>query len=338
MQHYLSNLQILMKMIVNMRLMLCLLTALACIDATAQEIDTWSILEKTAYAARELNYEGTFEYQNGKQLRHVKIIHINNGSQEFARNIVLDHQTREVYTQDDNLVIVQPKDKKIAIEKRRGQMMFPAMLPANLDGIKAYYSAKLIGTELVASRDSQVIYLSSNDNFRYHYKIWADKEFGLLLKMALLNRTGETIEQIAFNQIGMLSSVDSNTIRKLQPKIDVTKKYVMEDNTITNSATNVSWEVKELPPGYKKIEHVVRMVPGKTYPIDQVVFSDGIASVSLFIEPLIKGMRPRTGHTHTGSTSMCASVINGHQVIVVGEVPEETVMQIAHAVSFKNSH
>jgi sigma-E factor negative regulatory protein RseB len=36
-----------------------------------------------------------------------------------------------------------------------------------------------------------------------------------------------------------------------------------------------------------------------------------------------------------GSTNICANVIEGYQVTVVGEVPEATVMQIAKAVSFK---
>ena len=70
-------------------------------------------------------------------------------------------------------------------------------------------------------------------------------------------------------------------------------------------------------------------------PVDQMIFSDGIGSVSLFIEPLIKGVRPKMGHMSIGSTNICAHVLDGYQITVVGEVPESTVMQIAKAVSFK---
>jgi len=67
----------------------------------------------------------------------------------------------------------------------------------------------------------------------------------------------------------------------------------------------------------------------------KLIFSDGIASVSLFVEPLVEGQRPKKGHMLMGSTNMCANVVDGHQIIVVGEVPEKTVESIAKSVSFK---
>jgi sigma-E factor negative regulatory protein RseB len=113
----------------------------------------------------------------------------------------------------------------------------------------------------------------------------------------------------------------------------------MEDTTTANhvndSHVNSNWIVTELPTGYEKVDHRALVVPGKVAPVDQMIFSDGIASVSLFIEPLSKGMRPKMGHMLIGSTNICARVLDGYQVTVVGEVPEATVMQIAKAVSFK---
>ncbi|MEQ1599278.1 MAG: MucB/RseB C-terminal domain-containing protein [Methylotenera sp.] len=311
-----------------------LLSALSLSSFAAE--DAWLLLQKTAYAARELNYQGVFVYQNGKQTRSVQITHMNQNGQEMARNVVLDTkvqagQPREVYSQGNNVVIVRPKNQKVVMEKRRGQNLFPAMLPTDLRAIEASYSAQLGALEMVAGREAQIIELVPNDAFRYSYKIWADVEFGLLLKMTLLDSKKQTLEQIQFNQISMLNSQDANWF---QPKIDVTKSYEMEDATATNQ-TDSSWIVAELPAGYVKVEHRAIVVPGKTAPVDQMIFSDGIASVSLFIEPVTKGMRPKMGHMLIGSTNICANVIDGYQITVVGEVPEATVMQIAKAVSFK---
>jgi sigma-E factor negative regulatory protein RseB len=228
-------------------------------------------------------------------------------------------------------VIVHPKNQKVVMEKRRGQNLFPAMLPTDLRAIEASYSAQLGSLEMVAGREAQIIELVPSDAFRYSYKIWADTEFGLLLKMTLLDSKNQTLEQIEFSQISMLNSQDANWF---QPKIDVTKSYEMEDATAV-SQTDSSWIVAELPAGYVKVEHRSLVVPGKVALVDQMIFSDGIASVSLFIEPVTKGMRPKMGHMLIGSTNICANVIDGHQITVVGEVPEATVMQIAKAVSFK---
>jgi sigma-E factor negative regulatory protein RseB len=297
--------------------------------------DPWFLLEKTAYAARELNYQGVFVYQNGRQTSSVQVTHMNNAGQEMTRNVVLDTgaQTspREVYSQGNNIVILRPQNQKMVIEKRRGQNLFPAMLPTELQAIKASYTAQLGAMDTVAGREAQIIDLIPNDAFRYSYKIWADTEYGLLLKMALLDSKKQTLEQIEFNQLSTLNSQDTNWF---QPKIDVNKSYVTQDATVVNHV-NSNWIVAELPVGYVKVDHRALVVPGKAAPVDQMIFSDGIASVSLFIEPLTKGMRPKMGHMLIGSTNICANVIGGYQITVVGEVPEATVMQIAKAVSFK---
>jgi sigma-E factor negative regulatory protein RseB len=120
-----------------------------------------------------------------------------------------------------------------------------------------------------------------------------------------------------------------------QPKMDGAKNYVMEESPQVGHVTD-NWVIANLPPGYRKIDHILISVPGKKSPVNQLIFSDGIASVSLFIEPILKGSRPKMGHKVMGSTNICANVIDGYQVVVVGEVPKETVMQISKAISFRN--
>lgn len=303
------------------------------VSVEATPMDAWQILEKSAFAARELNYEGQFSYINGEQKRTVEIKHMNYGGREVARNIVLDDNQREVYSQGNNIVIFQPTTKNIIIKKRQGQNLFPAMLPTNFDVVKANYRASIAGTEYVAEREAQVVELKPTDVYRYSYKIWTDIEFGLILKMALLNANNKTLEQIYFNKLSMLNS--HNNLNWFQPKIDMSKSYVTEQKALM-TRDDSDWIVTtNLPAGYQKVDHVQRIVRGKKTMVDQLIFSDGIASVSLFIEPLIEGQRPKKGHMLMGSTNMCANVVDGHQIIVVGEVPEETVRSIAKAVSFK---
>ena len=322
------------------RLLLTLLLSVINVQSIAAE-DAWLMLQKTAYAARELNYQGVFSYQNGKQTRSVQITHMNRDGQEMTRNLVLDaklqaKQSREVFSQGNDILIVSPKNESnntstVVIEKRRGQNLFPAMLPTDLQSLKTSYTTRISATEMVAGRGTQVIELIANDNYRYNYKIWADAEFGLLLKMTLIDSNKQTLEQFEFTQLSMLNSRDVNWF---QPKIDVKKNYVTDVSAPVNHV-DTNWIVAELPTGYMKVDHVVLNLPGKTAPVDQMIFSDGIASVSLFIEPISKAIRPKTGHMVIGSTNICANVIDGYQITVVGEVPAATVLQIAKAVTFK---
>ena len=302
------------------------------ITSTASANDLWLMIQKAAFAARELNYKGTFLYQNGNQSNSVQITHMNNSGREFTRNVILNtDKPREVFSEGSDIVIFHPQKNKIVIEKRRGQNLFPAILPVNLDSLKASYKLRLVGSDNIAGRNAQVVELVPNDAYRYNYKVWLDTEYGLLLKMALLNDKNQTLEQVIFQELNMLNTHDLNWF---QPKIDVSKSYVMEDVALLNRVST-NWIVAELPPGYVKVDHIERAAKGKRSPVNQMIFSDGLASVSLFIEPLSKGVRPKTGHMIVGSTNICAHVIDGYQITVVGEVPASTVQQIAKAVSFK---
>jgi sigma-E factor negative regulatory protein RseB len=307
---------------------------IADVQQQTQPVDAWQILEKSAYAARELNYEGQFSYINGEQTRIVDIKHMNYGGREVARNIVLNDNHREVYSQGENIVIFQSTTSNVIIKKRHGKNLFPAMLPTNLNSIKDNYKARLVGTEYVADREAQVVELMPSDAYRYRYKIWSDVKFGLILKIALLNAENKTLEQIYFNRLSMLNS--QNNPDWFEPKIDMSKNYVTEEDMPITRVANHSIVTTDLPAGYRKVDHIQRAVHGKKTMIDQLIFSDGIGSVSLFIEPMTKGQRPKKGHMLMGSTSMCANVVDGHQIIVVGEVPEKTVQSIARAVSFKH--
>lgn len=312
----------------------CLLASATLSAQAATDEEMWQVLQKAAVAARALSYQGVFVYQNGQQSKSVQITHTFNDKGEFARNVLLDGSPREVFSQGGNLVIFNPKNEKIVIEKRRGQNMFPAILPTNLDAIKESYLLHSGETEHVAGRQAQMLFLVPKDGLRYSYRFWIDTEYGLLLKSAMVNSRNEVMESIAFNQLGLLNTVDPDWF---QPKIDNKKNYVMGDEmaVIVDHSVSPGWAIKELPAGYRQIDQMIRMVHGKPLPVTHMVFSDGLAFVSLFIEPITKNISPRTGHKAVGNTSFYANVASGYQVTAVGEVPEVTVEKIANAVIFK---
>jgi sigma-E factor negative regulatory protein RseB len=73
-------------------------------------------------------------------------------------------------------------------------------------------------------------------------------------------------------------------------------------------------------------------LPGSSEPVAHLVFTDGIASVSVFVEPRKPDSKPSEGPARVGSSSAFSTVIDGHQVTAVGEVPPNTVELIAKQV------
>lgn len=302
--------------------------------ALAGQDDAWLMLEKASQAAHALSYKGIFVYQTGASSKSVQVTHMNYGQGEYSRMVVLDGSPREALSQGNDMVIFNPRNEKVVIEKKRGQSMFPALLPDNMELIKTVYHAQLGGEERVGGRDGYVVNLSPKDQYRYGYKLWTDKEYGLLLKSMMISDKNFALDQIAFSQILLM---DGQSMDWFRPTLDKTKAYVMEKDAPSKlDASEIDWDVTKLPHGYRKVDQVKRMVANKQTPVTQLIFSDGLSSVSVFIEDIPKGVRPKVGHTMMGATHFYAIVNDAHQVIAVGEVPEVTVTYFANAVSFKN--
>ncbi|HZV62308.1 MAG TPA: MucB/RseB C-terminal domain-containing protein [Methylophilaceae bacterium] len=311
-----------------------LLTCLLAMQVSfAYAEDPWALLEGAAEAARELSYRGIFVYQSGNNSRSVEITHMNYGQGEYARSVVLDGSPREVLSQGSDVVIYSPRNEKVVITKRRAQNLFPALLPPEVDVLKASYEARLGGQERVGGREGQVIFLDSRDQYRYGYKFWTDREYGLILKSMTFNENNEPIEQITFTQLTLM---DTQNMDWFQPHVDPAKHYVMEEENVAVSQADISgMRMGQLPAGFKKIDQVRRMVTGKQTPVTHLIYSDGLACVSLFIEPVSKKRQPKLGGHMLGSTHFYTHVSDGYQVVAVGEVPAATVAHMANAVKFK---
>lgn len=311
---------------------LLLLSSLA---AQAGEMtDPWLIMEKAAQAAHQLSYKGIFVYQSGATVNSMQITHMNYGANgEFARVVVLDGSPREVLRQGNDVIIYQPKSEKVMIDKRRLHSGFPAVLPKLSDDLKANYQIRLGGAERIGGHDTQVVELDPHDKYRYRCKLWTDRDSGLLLKIALVNDKDDVVEQVAFNQIALLEGSNMDWFR---PELQRGKNYVMapEDKVMQATPQTDGWTIGQLPPGFRKTEQVKRMFPGKAFPVDHMVFWDGMASISLFIEPMPRGVVPKVGGYAQGATNVQVSVHDGHQVVVMGEVPAVTVNQISNSISF----
>lgn len=310
-------------------------------DALTDGRDAQSWLKKIQSAAQKLNYSGTFVYQQASQMRTSRITHVQDGRNEIEKLEILDGKPREYIRNNEEVICYVPEAKTLLVEKRVTRDIFPAILAANPSELAEFYDVKKDAAGRVAGHDCQTIVLEPRDKLRYGYKLWAEKSTGLLLRAQTLNDKQEVVEQIAFTQI----SIGNIERSKVKPSYANTTGWHIE-NAVSSQVSPSGWTVKALPPGFKKIREVKRMVsdtpaadsgqanagPTKREVL-QLVFSDGMAAISVFIEP---GSQSRTeGSMQQGALNIIGKRQGDYWLTIVGEVPSTAIRQVANSIEFK---
>ncbi|HSD60736.1 MAG TPA: MucB/RseB C-terminal domain-containing protein [Burkholderiales bacterium] len=289
-------------------------------------------LQRIATAARSLNYTGTFVYQHGTRVETSRIVHyVDATGNELERLEGLDGPMREVIRSNDEVKCYKPDSRTVWIEKRQARKSFPALLPEPVSSLAGTYDVRLGGQERVAGLDCQMLLLEPKDDKRYRHRMWVDTASGLLVKTAMLDDKGQVVEQFAFTQLTIGGPIDRE---QLKPHAAAGREW-REERQVDPVAADTGWAIGNQPPGFKKVMEMKRSLPGKSAPVTQIVISDGLVAVSVFIEPLPPGDKFRFGISSQGAINVFTRPVADHLVTVLGEAPAVTVMQIGNSVSYK---
>jgi sigma-E factor negative regulatory protein RseB len=291
--------------------------------------DSLDWLKTSAFAGRQTDYSGVFVYQSDDRVESSRIIHVLEEDGEFERIERLDGPNREI-VRHHGQVWSYLDHKLMQLDVDHAQSRFPDFLPERLAMLENNYRPKILGGDRVAGYDTQVVLFRPKDNLRYSHKIWVHHDSGLLLKSAVLDDKGQTVEQYSFTQLKIGGAIDRAWIRELQADMQKTSAPVKLNRTI-----NSGWMVGALPRGFKKTMEVERLIRGKHAPVIQIVYSDGFGAISVFIEPDDHDEDDVEGLSTRGSVTIYHKVVGEHLVTVVGEVPPRTVMRVHDSVRRK---
>ncbi len=308
-----------------------LLMPAAVIAGDIEKVEQW--LQKMHKASHTLNYSGKFVYQQGKQLSLMKIIHASGTDSEYERLISLDDVGREIIRSNGVVTCILPDSKSVVVEKARPAHQFPPEFPMKINHLKNLYRFMLDKTEMVAGRNSQKIVIAPEDQYRYGHRLWIDNETGLLLKTHLVDEHGNLLEQFMFTQIEFMDKIPEE---QLKPRVigDAYTWYEAEPATETEDNADSGWVAKRLPDGFNSDMDRSHNMPNKKL-VRHLVFSDGLASVSIFIERSQKRATNLVGSSRMGAVNAYGRRLNDYYVTAVGEVPNETVKLISESVTYE---
>ncbi|MGH8685532.1 MAG: MucB/RseB C-terminal domain-containing protein [Nitrosospira sp.] len=299
-------------------------------SSSSAEALNW--LQRIAAAPRQYNYIGTFVYSSGNHIETSRIIHMVDEAGEHEKTEVLDGAPREVIRNNDEMRCYLPESKTVVTEKRWLQTVFPALLPQPLTNLDDSYIVKKGGQERVSGYACQVIELEPRDDKRYGHKWWVDPHTGLLLKAAVMDKD-RVVEQFVFTQLKIGGEIDKELL-----KSNYSAKAAEWRTTHLVSSTmgsgKLGWKVQDPPHGFKKIIEMKRNLSAKSSPVSHIALSDGLAAVSVFIEPVSKhSFPPVEGFSSSqGAINIYTRTVADNVVTTVGEVPPATVMQIGNSV------
>jgi sigma-E factor negative regulatory protein RseB len=298
----------------------------------AQAADAQALFARMHQAGRSLDYEGTFVYQHGDQLESLRIIHKAGTGGVRERLVSLNGAPREIIRTDSEVRCYLPDENAVLIEHRRADNRnFPALLPDSLAQLKGNYRISVGKEGRVAGRKAVSVRIKPHDAYRYGYLLWADEASGLLLKASLLDEHGDVVEQYLFTQVSIGKPISESELKPQYP----TKGIVWQRAHGETPAPSTSqWMAARLPAGFTLSARMMRMLPARKHPVEHLVYSDGLAVVSVFVERADDAVKPNapSGLTRMGAVHAFGKVIEGHQVTVVGETPALTVDMIGESV------
>jgi sigma-E factor negative regulatory protein RseB len=303
---------------------------LVLVASAARADDAMAWLTRAAQAARQLNYIGTIVYQIGPRVESSRITHLYDDGHEFAKLVNLDGPAREVVRSQGEIRCYYPDAKLMRVEPGTFRNVFPSLSAEQQQSLSEFYDFRVLGPDRVGGRAVQVVVFEPKDGLRYGHRFWSDASTGLLLKARILNERGDGVEQFAFSDLAINAPIEHAMVEPSWPSVPPDWQ-VLQGLSGDVVQQDTGWLVTRIPPGFSKIMEGFRKLRGRRDRIAHLVFSDGLVSVSVFVEPLIAASAP-SGFTQQGGLNIYSVRQDDHLITVMGETPGATVRQIAHSV------
>ena len=309
----------------------CLCFAVA-LPAFAQG-DARMWLDRMENAVEYLNYKGVFVHIHGGRSESMQIVHRAEGEVITERLHSLDGPKREIIRVDNTVKCILPDKQSLLVERLQGKTALQARLPTYTTQLDETYSFRLKRERgKVAGRRTRIIYIEPKDRYRYGYRLGLDEETAMPLKAQVMSADNEIIEQIWFVSITLHDSIPDAEFEAVTDHGDFVWYQQDPKSRALEKDHTTLWRAARLPIGFVLTESKTRMMAGSDEPVEHLVYSDGLAVVSVFVEMRSGGVDDMGGWSRMGAANVFATRRDLHLVTAVGEVPATTVEYIAESV------
>lgn len=298
-----------------------------------------ALLKRMVHAVRFTDYVGVCIYRFGSTLQAIHVVHQAKDGHWRERLSALSGPEREIIRGDAHAGDIQAAGHTVAQNLALLDTPFGTAFSANpsrfgaFKGLDKRYGLELSGTDRVAAREARRLDIVPRDHFRYGYRLWIDKSSGLLLRSDLIDQAGVPLEQIMFTSIEIPEAIPEHWFESSRRGEEGTWHGERGPRGASGkvSVEASGWEITDVPQGFELTFRGRRAVAGDGDGlIEHWLYSDGLATVSVYIRP--QSDHPFKGWSRMGAISTFGRTLADHQIVVMGEVPPATVQRIGAAV------
>ena len=291
------------------------------------ESSTEALLQDMGKASQSLNYEMGFINITKQGIDSYRYRHAISNRTSLAQLVLMDGPRREIVQRGKDISYFETGLQPFTLDGDHIVDSLPSIVFSDFSLLSKYYDFIAVGRARAADRLSQVIRVVSRDGTRFSYVIWVDEETKLPMRVDLLDRDGETLEQfrvIGFNDVDkvVISSLADLEKANLPPVLSLP----------ASEQVKFTWQVKWLPAGITEVASSRRTLPNMPVTIESRLYTDGLFSFSVNVSATTNG--PSEQLIRQGRRTVQTEVRNGNEITVVGELPPSTAKRIADSIVF----
>ncbi len=319
-------------MMLRVARLMVLVGAFAVAQNARAEVEARRWLADMTEALAAQSYAGEFLHLGNGLVEKLRILHRVRDGHVAERLVGLGRARREVLRQDDQMQVILPDQGLVLMETAPSAGSLLGSLPTFEADVEEHYQVEFAGMARVIGRPAQVVSVQSRDGYRFGYRLWIDEVTHIPLRTDLTDSAGRVLEQVVFTSLELGAAIPDSAFH---PSIDTARYAVVREHPEGREATGHAdeWTLSRLPPGYRIRSRSIERLPGTGSPATHLLITDGLASVSVFIEELPAPPRQAVeGAGKFGLAYAYSRLVAGHQVTAVGEVPAATVEFLAASV------
>jgi sigma-E factor negative regulatory protein RseB len=283
------------------------------------------LLDRMAHVVSAVDYEGTVIRQQNGETEALKIVHKVIDGVVHEKLVSQEGNGLEIIRIGNEVHCILPDKQTVLVEGWNNQSTLFSALPSSEIRYGADYDVSILREDRVAGRSAILLAIRPHDQFRYGHRLWLDNETSFPLKTELIGADGEMIEQIKFADITIGGDIARSA---LAPTMSIDNFSWFKPRARPNvEEVDTQWECDDLPSGFRATSSMTEQLPGAEAPVTHIVYSDGMATVSVFITE--KRENQFAEKSSVGATSTYSTRQGEFQITAVGEVPAGTVRRIA---------